>query len=691
MPKLTINGKEIEVQQGATVFQACQEAGVEVPHFCFHERLAIAGNCRMCLVELEKAPKPIASCAYPAADNMVIKTDTPLVHKAREGVMEFLLVNHPLDCPICDQGGECDLQDEAMAYGRDRGRTEENRRAVKDKYMGPLVKTTMTRCIHCTRCIRFITDVAGVEELGAVGRGEHMEITTYVEKALTSELSGNIIDLCPVGALTSKPYEFKARSWELKKTESIDVFDALGCNIRIDTRGPEVMRILPRLHEGINEEWLADKARFAYDGLKRQRLDRPYIRKNGKLKEVQWEEALSFVASQMESIKPEEMAAIAGDFCDAESMFALKELMISLGSPHLDCRQDSAFMPLENRAHYLFNTNIEGIEKADLCLLIGTNPRHEAPLLNARIRKAFVQSKMKIGLIGPELDLTYPYEYLGDSPKVIEALIHGTHKFADDLKAAKNPMLILGSAVMSREDASGIFAQIQKLIEIYPFIQANWNGYNLLHKAASRVAGLDMGFVPQLSGFSTKEILENAHKGSIKLLYLLGADDIRLKPHENCCVIYQGHHGDKGAEMADVILPGSAYTEKSGTYTNIEGRVQRGEMALFPPHMAKEDWKIIRAISGALGKPLDNNSLSELRYRLEEKYPVFAQIDVIKQSNWSKMKLPEVSIQDIPFHYPIGNYYMTDVISRASLTMAQCTKDILGLKEQQEVKRVANA
>lgn len=692
MPKLTIDGTEIEVQAGTTVFQACQQAGVEVPHFCFHERLAIAGNCRMCLVELEKAPKPIASCAYPTADGMVIKTNTPMVEKARKGVMEFLLINHPLDCPICDQGGECDLQDEAMAYGKDRSRYEENRRAVADKYMGPLVKTTMTRCIHCTRCVRFITDVAGVEELGATGRGENMEITTYVEKALTSELSGNIIDLCPVGALTSKPYEFKARSWELKKTESIDVFDALGTNICINTRGPEVMRILPRLNEDINEEWMADKARFAYDGLKRQRLDRPYIRQNGKLKECSWDAALQFVATKIETAKSNEMAAIAGDLCDVESMFALKELMQSLDVQNLDCRQDAAFIPHDTRAHYLFNTSIAGIEKADVCLIMGANLRWEAPLLNARIRKTYLQSKLKVGMIGEELDLTYPYTYIGAGPEVIDALLKNTHSFAALLKNAKNPMIIIGSALMTRADAPALFQKIQQLIDTFGIIRDDWNGYNLLHKAASRVGGLDIGFVPNKSAIGTEQIIEAAQKGSLKLLYLLGADELHIKPHQNCCVVYQGHHGDMGAQIADVILPGAAYTEKSGTYINIEGRVQRGEMALFPPHLAKEDWKIIRAISGAIGKALPYNSLEELRYALTEKYPHLGHIDQFAQHKWQKIHIASSSrILDKPFLNVIQNYYMTDVISRASLTMAKCTKDILNIQEQHENKRVANA
>lgn len=688
--KLTINGKTIEVAPGSTVFQACQQAGVEVPHFCYHDKLAIAGNCRMCLVELEKAPKPIASCAYPAADGMVVNTESDKIKKAREGVMEFLLINHPLDCPICDQGGECDLQDEAMAYGGDRGRYAENRRAVKPKYMGPLIKTEMNRCIHCMRCVRFITDVAGIEELGAVGRGEHTEVTTYVEKALTSELSGNIIDLCPVGALTSKPYAFTARSWELKKTESIDVMDAVGSNIRVDTRGSEVMRVLPRLHEDVNEEWLADKARFSYDGLKRQRLDQPYLRKNGRLQPVSWDEALNAIAEKAKDLEGHQIAALAGDLVDAESMFALKQLMMKLGSSHFDCRQDGAMTPVDARAQYIFNTSIAGIEKSDLCLLIGTNPRYEAPLINARLRKRSLEGDFSVASIGPEVDLTYAYEHLGDDPTVLENLL--SSDFGQKIKAAKKPMLILGSAVFTRDDCDGILKAITSILKAGKFFgDEGWNGYNVLQRSAARVAGLDLAFVPQAGGLPTKGILAGIESGDIKMLYLLGADEIFMKPHEDSFVIYQGHHGDRGADYADVILPGSAYTEKSGTYINTEGRVQKAEQAVFAPGEAKEDWKIIRALSGKMNQVLPYDDLAELRYEMTSLYPSFRYVDEAPLAPWVDFQgLREIKIEKISFSYPIKNYYMTDPISRSSLTMAKSVHEIVKGLGPQDIKEVVH-
>lgn len=680
---LTINGKAVEVPQGSTVFQACQEAGVEVPHFCYHERLEIAGNCRMCLVELEKAPKPIASCAYPAAEGMVVNTQSDMVKKAREGVMEFLLINHPLDCPICDQGGECDLQDEAMAYGGDRGRYAENRRAVAPKYMGPLIKTEMNRCIHCTRCVRFITEVAGVEELGAIHRGEHTEITTYVEKALTSELSGNIIDLCPVGALTSKPYAFKARSWELKKTETVDIMDAVGSFIRVDSRGNEVMRILPRLHEDINEEWLADKARFSYDGLKRQRLDTPYLRKNGRLQAVSWDEALTAIAARAAELEPTEIAALVGDMADSESMFALKQLMMEIESPHFDCRQDGSMTPIGTRAHYLFNTTIAGIEASDLCLLIGTNPRFEAPLINARIRKRALKGGFDIGFIGPEVDLTYGVEHLGDSPASLSNIMSTT--FGQKMKAAKKPMLILGAQVFTRGDADGILKTVETIMRQGHFFQDEWNGYNVLQRAASRVAGLDMAFIPQSSGLCTKGILAGVEAGTIKMLYLLGADEIFMKPHADAFVIYQGSHGDRGAEYADVILPGVTYTEKTATFVNTEGRVLPTTQAVFGPGEAKEDWKILRALSGKMGKALPYDTIEELHDELTSLFPSFRYMDEPPQAPWVDFQgLNEIPIDQMPFSYPIKNYYMTDPISRASLTMAKCVNEIVkGLNPHQ--------
>ena len=556
MPKLKINGIEIEVAAGATVLQACQQAGVEVPHFCFHERLAIAGNCRMCLVEQEKAPKPIASCAMPVADNMVILTDSEKAKKARKGVMEFLLINHPLDCPICDQGGECDLQDQAMAYGFDRGRYQENKRAVKDKDFGPLVETSMTRCIHCTRCVRFLADVAGVADLGGIGRGENMEIDTFVGKSLASELSANIIDLCPVGALTSKPYAFAARPWELRKTESVDVLDAVGSNIRVDARGSAVLRILPRLNEEVNEEWISDKTRFAVDGLGKRRLDRPYVRRAGKLVEATWNEAFALIGSRVKGAAGNRVAAIAGDLADTEAMFALKELMASLGSPNIDCRQDGAALDPSNRAGYLFNTTIAGIEKADACVLIGTNPRAEAAIINARLRKRWLQGGFRVGAFGPALDLTFPVTTLGTGP---QGLADRAREF---LKDAKQPMLILGMGALRRKDGAAILAEARALAESAGMMRDGWNGFNVLHLAASRVGGLDLGFVPGQGGRDVAGILAGAEKGEIDVVYLLGADEIDTARLGSAFVIYQGHHGDRGAARADVVLPGAAYTEK---------------------------------------------------------------------------------------------------------------------------------
>ncbi|AIL65950.1 NADH-quinone oxidoreductase chain 3 [Rickettsiales bacterium Ac37b] len=672
MPKLTIDGKEIEVDEGLTVLQACEIAGVSIPRFCYHDRLSIAGNCRMCLVEMEKSSKPIASCAMPVSENMVIHTDTPMVKKAREGVMEFLLINHPLDCPICDQGGECDLQDQAMSYGRGVSRFFEEKRAVKEKYMGPLIKTYMTRCIHCTRCVRFLNEVAGIEELGTIGRGEHMEVTTYVEKSLTSELSGNIIDLCPVGALTSRPYAFQARSWELTKTESIDVLDAVGSNIRVDSRGTTVMRILPRLHEDINEEWISDKTRFAYDGLRVQRLDRPMLRKDGKLHTVSWYEALTAVASKLSQTRGDKIAAIAGDLADLESMMALKDLMDSLDCNNIECRQDGSIANTSERVSYLFNTTIAGIEEADLCLLIGTNPRYEASIINARLRKRYRAGGFTIASIGPRNDLTYPVQNLGDNVDILRELLDQKHEFVRKILDAKNPMLILGTGVMTRPDAEAILALVSELAEKLGFVRDDWNGFNVLQRAASRVGALDIGFVPKESGKNLGEILGATSRDEIKIVYLLGADEIDMSKLGNSFVIYQGHHGDKGAHRADVIFPGAAYTEKSGTYINLEGRLQRTKQAVFPPGDAKEDWKIIKELSKYLNKSLSYESIEELRNRIAKVIPYIYEIDKITPTKWTKFgKAGE--LLSLPFENVINNYYMTDVISRASKTMAECS------------------
>jgi len=671
MPKLKIDGVEIEVPAGITVLQACEMAGVEIPRFCYHERLSIAGNCRMCLVEQEKAPKPIASCAMPAAEGMVIKTNTPMVKKARNGVMEFLLINHPLDCPICDQGGECDLQDQAMAFGFDRSRYHENKRAVPDKELGPLVKTSMNRCIHCTRCIRFATEVAGVEELGATGRGESMEVTTYVEHALSSELSGNLVDLCPVGALTSKPYAFEARSWELHKTESVDVLDALGANIRVDTRGATVMRVLPRLNDDINEEWIGDKTRHAVDGLRYQRLDRPYVRKAGKLAPATWAEAFAAIASKLEGVDGKKIAAIVGDQCDAEAMVALKDLMAALGSSNVDCRQDGARLETGVRASYIFNPGVHGIDQADAILLIGTNPRFESPVLNARIRKRYLTGRCHIASIGPVVDLTYPTERLGAGPATLRELADGKLGFFEKLKAAKNPLIIVGMGALSREDGAVVLALARELAEKANAVREDWNGFAVLHTAAARVGGLDLGLVPGEGGRDVAGILEGTQAKEIEVVYLLAADEIDTQKLGKAFVIYQGHHGDVGAHRADVILPGAAYTEKPGTYVNTEGRVQLGRRANFPPGEAREDWAILRALSERLGKTLPYDTLDQVRSRLVAVNRSFAALDQQAAGNWGPFGKAGPT-NDAAFASPITNYYMTCPISRASRTMAEC-------------------
>ena len=673
MAKLTIDGREIDVENGITVLQACEEAGIEIPRFCYHERLSIAGNCRMCLVEMEKAPKPIASCSMPVADGMVIRTNTETVKKARNGVMEFLLINHPLDCPICDQGGECDLQDQAMAYGFDHSRFAENKRAVSDKYLGPLVETHMTRCIHCTRCIRFSTEVAGVEVLGATGRGENMEVGTYVEAAISSELSANIIDLCPVGALTSKPYAFEARPWELTKTESIDVMDAVGSNIRIDSRGREVMRILPMLNEEVNEEWISDKTRYACDGLARQRLDKPYVKKDGKLRPVSWNEALAAIAERMQDLDGDKLAAIAGDLCDAEAMTALKGLISSMGSTNVDCRQNGAKLQAGLRASYLFNTTIAGIERADACLIIGSNPRIEAPIINARLRKRAGAGDFPVGVIGENVDLTYRFQHLGVGASTVKEISEGTHGFFGVLKSAERPMLILGQGALSRPDGEAILASARLIAENTGMVLGEWNGFNVLHTAASRVAGLDLGLVPGDGGRDVAGILDGTASGEIEFVYLLGADEINMSKLANAFVVYQGHHGDAGAHAADVILPGAAYTEKDGTYVNTEGRVQRGRRATFPPGDAREDWTILRALSDVLGKTLPYDNIGELRAEMAQQAPALGQIDIVSPSSWGDFGvLGEMA--EAPFQSPVENFYMTDPISRVSETMAACTE-----------------
>lgn len=668
MPKLKIDGQEIEVAAGMTVIQACEQAGIEIPRFCYHDRLKIAGNCRMCLVEIKPGPpKPQASCAMPVAENMEVFTNTPLVKKAREGVMEFLLINHPLDCPICDQAGECDLQDQSVNYGAGHSRYAEHKRAVEEKNMGPLIKTTMTRCIHCTRCVRFAEDVAGVPQLGAVGRGEHMEITTYGNEAFASELSGNIVDLCPVGALTSRPYAFAARPWELKKVESIDVHDAVGSNIRLDLRGNVVLRVLPRLHEDVNEEWLGDKSRHACDGLRTQRLDRPYIRRNGKLEAVSWEEALAFTAHKLKGTDADAIAAIAGDLVSVEAVTALKDLMDAYGTPHYDCRQDGANLPVAARSDYLFNSTIAGIEEADFVLLIGTNPRQEAPVLNARIRKTWLNSGMKIAAIGKQVPLTYPTEWLGDDVSVLNDLLSGKHPLAAALKEAKHPLVIVGQGALARGDGAEIHAAAKALAP---------QGFNVLHTAAARVGALDVGFVPAEKGYNTKKIMEATRSGDVEVLYLLGADELDATAiGGHCFVIYQGHHGDAGAHRADVIFPAAAYTEQDGLFVNTEGRPQFAYAAVTPLGEAKEDWKIIRALADAARKTLPYASLEELRARIFKQHPHLAQVDVVTPTPVTAENKKGFAINGDPLFYALDNYYMTDAISRHSKTMAECARE----------------
>ena len=682
MAKVTIDGITLEVPNGSSVLQACEAAGKEIPRFCYHDRLSIAGNCRMCLVEVEKSPKPVASCAFPVADGMVVKTDSPMVRNARRGVMEFLLINHPLDCPICDQGGECDLQDQSMGYGLDHSRYHEHKRAVDDKYLGPLVKTVMTRCIQCTRCVRFLHEIAGVPELGATGRSEDMEITTYVERALTSELSGNIIDICPVGALTSKPYAFVARPWELAKIDSIDVLDAVGTNIRVDTRGPEVLRILPRLNEDVNEEWLADKSRFAVDGLKRRRLDRPWVRLNGKLEPATWAEAFAAVTERLYGLSGERIGAITGDLCDAESMVALKDLMTALGSANLDCRQDGAKLDGSRRDFYTFNTTIAGIEEADALLIVGSNPRREAPILNARIRKRRLAGKFPIAAIGPEADpvsghgagLTYGVKWLGDRPSVLAGLLDGTHEFAGVLRDAKRPMIVVGQGALRRADGAAVLAACWKLAAATGMLSLDWHGFNVLHTAAARVGALDLGFLPGPGGRGLGSMLD----GGVDLLWLLGADELdTARIGADTFVVYQGHHGDRGAARADVILPGAAYTEKHGTYVNTEGRVQRAEFALYPPGEAREDWKILRAFSELVGHPLPYDQLDDVRARLVEVNRVFARVGELPRLACTDPSGPPgdpTALASDPFVPAVANYYQTDPISRASPTMTACTE-----------------
>ncbi len=680
MAKLKVDGKEIEVPDHYTLLQAAEAAGAEVPRFCFHERLSIAGNCRMCLVEVKGGPpKPQASCAMgvrdlrpgPNGEPPEMLTNSPMVKKAREGVMEFLLINHPLDCPICDQGGECDLQDQAMAFGVDSSRFHENKRAVEDKYIGPLVKTVMNRCIHCTRCVRFTTEVAGISELGLIGRGEDAEITTYLEQAMTSELQGNVVDLCPVGALTSKPFAFTARPWELTKTESIDVMDAVGSAIRVDSRGREVMRILPRVNEAVNEEWISDKTRYIWDGLRTQRLDRPYVRKNGKLTPATWAEAFETVKGAVAKAVPEKIGAIAGDLAAVEEMYALKLLAQSLGSVSIDCRQDGAALdPSLGRASYIFNPTIEGIEQADAVLIVGANPRFEASVLNARIRKRWRVGNLPVAVIGEVGDTRYDYEPLGAGPDTLKDLAEGNGKFFQTLKKAEHPLIIVGQGALSRSDGAAVLGQVAKLAQAVGAVKDGWNGFAVLHTAAARVGGLDIGFVPGEGGKDTAGILSDS-----EVLFLLGADELDMAKASGF-VVYIGTHGDAGAHRADVILPAAAYTEKSATYVNTEGRVQQTNRAGFAPGDAREDWAILRALSDVLGKKLPFDSLAQLRQKLYGEHPHLARIDQIaagEADDIAKAAKLGGRLAKAAFTSAVEDFYLTNPIARASAVMAECS------------------
>ncbi|KAK2741421.1 NADH dehydrogenase (ubiquinone) 78K chain precursor, 5-prime end [Onygenales sp. PD_40] len=706
--ELTIDGKKVSIEAGSALIQACEKAGVTVPRYCYHEKLLIAGNCRMCLVEVERAPKPVASCAWPVQPGMVVKTNSPLTHKAREGVMEFLLANHPLDCPICDQGGECDLQDQSMRYGADRGRFHEvtGKRAVEDKNIGPLIKTSMNRCIHCTRCVRFANDIAGAPELGTAGRGNEMQIGTYLEKNLDSELSGNVIDLCPVGALTSKPYAFRARPWELKHTETVDVLDGLGSNIRVDARGMEVMRVLPRLNDDVNEEWINDKTRFACDGLKTQRLTTPLVRRDNKFAPITWEQALDEIGAAYRVLAPQanEFKAIAGHLVETESLVAMKDLANKLGSDNLALDQPGGSAPiahgLDVRSNYLFNSKIYGIEEADAILLVATNPRHEAAVLNARIRKQYLRSDLQIGLVGETFDSTFDFEHLGTTAANLKTALAGP--FGKTLAAAKRPMIIVGSAAAEHPDAKSIFDIVGGFVDKHAtnFNTPEWQGYNVLQRTASRSGAYEVGFTtpsPEVAATTPK------------MVWLLGADEVNEADiPKNAFIIYQGHHGDRGAQLADIVLPGAAYTEKAGTYVNTEGRVQMTRAATSPPGAARDDWKIIRAASEFLGAPLPYDDVEMLRDRMEEISPALRRYDIVEPSSVSALSKVQLVDQNRgskptnePFRKVIENFYFTDSISRSSPTMARCsaaketgnpdTNFMIGSAVEEQARRLSGA
>ena len=680
MTKLIVDGKEIDVPAEYTLLQACEAAGAEIPRFCYHERLSIAGNCRMCLVEVKGGPKPVASCAWgvrdcrpgPKGEPPEISTRSPMVKKAREGVMEFLLINHPLDCPICDQGGECDLQDQAMGYGVDTSRFAENKRAVEDKYLGALVKTSMNRCIQCTRCVRFSAEVCGAPEMGATGRGEDMEITTYLESALTSELQGNLVDICPVGALTSKPYAFAARPWELGKTLSVDVMDGVGSAIRVDTRGREVMRILPRVNEAVNEEWISDKTRHIVDGLRTQRLDRPYIRENGQLRAASWQQAFAAIAARILRIDGKRIGAIAGDLAAVEEMFALKELLAKFSSVNLAVQGGDAFDPKAGRASYIFNPTISGIDQADALLIVGSNPRKEAAVLNARIRKRWRTGQLKIGVVGAKADLTYAHDYIGAGTDSLADLAAGKHSFADVLKNAEKPIVLVGTDAFARHDGAAVLALAAKLALDVGAVKDGWNGFAVLQNTASCAGALDIGFTAGAGGLNAAQMTTF---GTLDVLFLLGADEVKVP--DGTFVVYIGTHGDAGAHRADVILPGAAYTEKSGIFVNTEGRAQVANRAGFPPGEAREDWAIMRALSDVLGKKLPYDSLAALRQAIFKAVPHLMRIDQIEAGNAADLKTlagRSGAVEKGPFKASVVDFYLTNPIARASAVMAECSR-----------------
>ncbi|MDA9634965.1 NADH-quinone oxidoreductase subunit NuoG [Candidatus Pelagibacter sp.] len=665
MPKLKVNNIEVEVEDGLTVLQACEKAGVEIPRFCYHEKLSIAGNCRMCLVEMEKSPKPVASCAMPAAEGMNIKTNSEFVEKARKGVMEFLLANHPLDCPVCDQGGECDLQDQSMFYGVDKSRFKENKRQVPEKNMGPLIKTQMTRCIHCTRCVRFATEIAGVPEIGAIGRGEDMQITTYLEQSMQSELSANVVDLCPVGALTSKPYVFEARPWELKKTESIDVMDAIGSNIRVDTYGWEVKRILPRINEDINEEWISDKTRHACDGLSNQRLDTPYIKYNGKFEKASWSEVFNIIKSKFKNTDKEKICGLTGDLINMETLYIFKEFFNkTLGSQNIESRDNYSYLNPEKRENYLFNSSINGIEEADFIFLLGSNPRFEATILNARIRKSYLQNKTKIISLNEMGDLTFPYQSLDGNTETVKKIVEGKHEVSDLIKQAKKPMVIVGQSVLKSKSSKYIFESIKQFLEENNQLSVDWNALNIISENASTVGAFDLGIYKTTNG--DNEVLKDLKDNKFEIVYLLGLDSINFEK-KNEFIIYQGSHGDKGAEIADIILPGATYTEQNGYFTNLEGKLQKAYKASYPPELAKEDWIIINELAEFMNHRKLFNDKDELDSSLINQI----NLHIEKNNSLTSSKVKELIFENELIKID-NDYYYSNVIARASKTMSEC-------------------